>query len=113
MPLCFSLSYVVAERLQLLCHPPVYYIWQPSLLTDDSIAVAHNSYVTSPANSYTIIYIYYIALKIRKNIDTSTIWKIHQVSDYVRLRNVGPNKTIRGSTSPDFSKSQVTVLSGA
>lgn len=39
---------------QLLCHPAVYYIWQPCLLTHDLNAVAHNSYVTSPANSYVI-----------------------------------------------------------
>ena len=37
----------MAERPQLLCHPPVYYTWQPCLLTDDLDAVAPNSYLIS------------------------------------------------------------------
>ena len=45
---------MLAERPQLLCHPPVYYTWQPCLLTDDLDVVAPNSYLISPANSYVI-----------------------------------------------------------
>ena len=45
---------MLAERPQLLCHPAVYYTWQPCLLIDDLDVVAPNSYLISPANSYVI-----------------------------------------------------------
>ena len=53
--ICSSIScHVLAERPQLLCHPAVYYTWQPRLLTDDLNTVAWKPYLISPANSYVI-----------------------------------------------------------